>query len=130
MKASPEIQSPSYFTSQAFYITRVSKSCISSKLIVIITNQFKVSSSRQRNLKYDNYTRRQYGHHAKPWHDITRYDQCWPGTGPIPRTNHRTELRAKAQAEESPQGDYLEQKSQCKVEYTNTQQGLPVSWYT
>jgi hypothetical protein len=44
---------------------------ISSKLIEIITNQFKELSSRQRNLKYDNYTRRQYGHHAKPWHDIT-----------------------------------------------------------
>jgi hypothetical protein len=78
------------------YITRVSKSSISSKLIEIITNYFKVSSSRQRNLKYDNYTRRQHGHHAKPWHDITRYDQCWPGMGPIPRTNHQEEHRAMA----------------------------------
>jgi hypothetical protein len=30
------------------------------------------------------------------------------------------------QAEQSPQGEYLEQKSHCKAEYSNTQQGLPV----
>jgi hypothetical protein len=123
---SPEIQLPSYFTSQIF-ILQVSKSSISSKLIEIITKQFKVSSSRQRNLKYDNYTHRQYGHHAKPWHDITRYDQCWPGTDPTPQTNHREEHRARALAEKSPQGDYLEQKLHCKAKYTNTQQDLPVS---
>jgi hypothetical protein len=62
----------------------------------IIANQFKGSSSRQRNLNYDNYTRRQYGHHPKPPHDITRYDQCWSGTGPTPWTNHQVEHRAKA----------------------------------
>jgi hypothetical protein len=62
----------------------------------IITNQFKDSSSRQRNLKYDNYTCRRYGHHAKPLHDITRYNQCWPGTGPTPRTNHQAKHKAKA----------------------------------
>jgi hypothetical protein len=62
----------------------------------IITNQFKDSSLQQRSLKYDNCTCRQYGHHAKPWHDITRYDQCWPGTGPTPRTNHRVEGKAMA----------------------------------
>jgi hypothetical protein len=61
-----------------------------------MTNQFKGSSSRQRNLKYDNYTRRPYEHHAKPWHDITPYDPCWPGTGPTPRTNHQAKYRAKA----------------------------------
>jgi hypothetical protein len=67
-----------------------------------ITNRFKVSSLRQWNLKYDNYTRRQYGHHAKPWPDITRYDQCWPGTGPIPRANHWVEYKTMASAEQSP----------------------------
>jgi hypothetical protein len=30
------------------------------------------------------------------------------------------------QVEQSPQGDYLEQKLHCKTEYSNTQQGLPV----
>jgi hypothetical protein len=40
-------------------------------------------------------TRRQDGCHAKPRHDITRYHQCWPGTDPIPRTNHPEEHRAK-----------------------------------
>jgi hypothetical protein len=38
---------------------------------------------------------RQDGCHAKPGHDITRYHQCWPGTNPIPRTNHLEEHRAK-----------------------------------
>jgi hypothetical protein len=32
----------------------------------------------------------------KPWHDITRYNQCWPGTDPTPRTNHQAKHRAKA----------------------------------
>jgi hypothetical protein len=62
--------------------------------------------------------------------NIIRRDLCWPGTDPIPRTNHQEEQRAMAQADQSPQEDYLEQKSQCKAEYANTQQGLPVSWYT
>jgi hypothetical protein len=34
------------------------------------------------------------------------------------------------QSEQSPEGDYLEQKLHRKAEYSNTQQGLPVSWYT
>jgi hypothetical protein len=69
---------------------------ISSKLLEIITNQFKDSSLWQRSLKYDNSTRRQYGHHAKAWHDLTRYDHCWPGAGPTPWTNHQAKHRAKA----------------------------------
>jgi hypothetical protein len=32
----------------------------------------------------------------------------------------------RVQAEQSPQGEYLEQKSHYKAEYSNTQQGLPV----
>jgi hypothetical protein len=42
--------------------------------------------------------RRQDGCHAKPEH-ITRYHQHWPGTDPIPRTNHLEEHRAKAREE-------------------------------
>jgi hypothetical protein len=53
--------------------------------------------------------RRQDGCHAKPGHDITRYHQCWSGTDP-------NTLPAK--------------HITSKAEYTNTQQGLPVSWYT
>jgi hypothetical protein len=67
---------------------------------------------------------------AKPKLNITWRDLCSPGTDPTPRSNHREEDRAMAQAEQSPQGDYLEQKSRCKAEYSNTQQDLPVSWYT
>jgi hypothetical protein len=35
--------------------------------------------------------------------NITRKVLCWPGMDPIPRTNHREEHRAMAQAEQSPQ---------------------------
>jgi hypothetical protein len=80
---------------------------MSTRLIEVITNQYKNSSSQERNSKYNNYTRRQYGHHAKPWHDITRYDQCWPGTGPTPRTNHQEKHRAKAWGEYGLQRHYL-----------------------
>jgi hypothetical protein len=65
-------------------------------LELIITNQFKNSSSQQRNSRYDNCTRRQYGHHAKLGHELTRCGWCWPGTGPTPRTNHLAKHRAKA----------------------------------
>jgi hypothetical protein len=38
---------------------------------------------------------RQDGCHAKPGHDITRDQQYWPGTDPIPRTHLLEEHRAK-----------------------------------
>jgi hypothetical protein len=47
------------------------------------------------------------GCQAKPKPNIARRNLCWPGTDPIPQTNHREEHRARAQAEQSPQGDYL-----------------------
>jgi hypothetical protein len=48
-------------------------------------------------------------------HDTTRHcgtdiDLCWPGTDPTPQTNHRKGHRARIQAEQSPQGDYLKTK--------------------
>jgi hypothetical protein len=75
-------------------------------------------------------TRRQDGCHAKPGHDITRYHQCWPGTDPVSWTIHLEEYRAKAGGRVGSSKTLPEKHIASKTEYSNTQQGLPVSWYT
>jgi hypothetical protein len=47
--------------------------------------------------------------------NITRRDLCWPGMDPTPRTNHRGEHRAIAQAEWSPQGKYLKTSYKARL---------------
>ena len=49
---------------------------------------------------------------------------------PIQLTNPEAEYKAKSNQQSFPQSQYLKNSATNKAEYTNTQQGLPVTGYT
>ena len=49
---------------------------------------------------------------------------------PTQQTNPEAEYKAKSNKQSFPQSQYLKNSATSKVEYTSTQQGLPVIGYT
>ena len=68
----------------------------------------------------------------KPVRDITLQEGylCSLRDRPTQLTNPRARYKAKSNQQSFPQSQYLKNSATSKVEYTSTQQGLPIIGYT